>query len=65
MFNLQYSINLCTFAHTIVMIASYSLGLLVIKVKIMLLDFQTAVMLGCVVIATILCIVTLIHTNIR
>ena len=35
------------------------------KVKIMLLDFQTTVMLVSVVIATILSVITLIKTNIR
>ena len=31
----------------------------------MLLDFQTTIMLGAVIVAMILSIVTLIHTNIR
>jgi len=31
----------------------------------MLLDFQTTVMLVCVVIAMILSVITLVHTNIR
>ena len=35
------------------------------KVKIMLLDFQTTVMLVTVVVATILSVITLMHTNIR
>jgi hypothetical protein len=37
----------------------------VFKVKIMLLDFQTTVMLATVALATVLSIVTLIHTDIR
>ena len=35
------------------------------KVKIMLLDFQTTVMLVCVVVAMILSVITLMHTTIR
>ncbi len=35
------------------------------KVKIMLLDFQTTIMLATVAIATILSIITLTKTNIR
>ena len=31
----------------------------------MLLDFQTTAMLGCVIVAMALSIVTLMHTNIR
>lgn len=31
----------------------------------MLLDFQTTAMLVCVVVATILSIITLVHTNVR
>ena len=36
-----------------------------IKVKIMLLDFQTTVMLGLVALATVLSIITLTKTNSR
>ena len=35
------------------------------KVKIMLLDFQTTIMLVAVAIATILSVVALMHTNVR
>ena len=35
------------------------------KVKIMLLDFQTTVMLACVIVAMILSVITLMHTTIR
>ena len=35
------------------------------KVKIMLLDFQTTVVLVSVMIMTVLSVITLIHTNIR
>ena len=35
------------------------------KVKIMLLDFQTTVMLASVVIVSALSIITLMHTNVR
>ena len=37
----------------------------VFKVKIMLLDFQTTCMLGVVVVSTILCVITLMNTNIH
>ena len=35
------------------------------KVKIMLLDFQTTAMLVSVAVATVLSVLTLMHTNIR
>jgi hypothetical protein len=35
------------------------------KVKIMLLDFQTTVMLASVAVATILSVITLMNSNIR
>jgi hypothetical protein len=38
---------------------------LVFKVKIMLLDFQTTVLLAAVAFMTVMSIVTLMHTNIR
>jgi len=37
----------------------------VFKVKIMLLDFQTTVTLATVALATVLSIVTLMHTDVR
>ena len=37
----------------------------VFKVKIMLLDFQTTVLLAAVAFMTVMSIVTLMHTNIR
>ncbi|MDE7455810.1 MAG: hypothetical protein K2M96_03790, partial [Prevotella sp.] len=39
--------------------------LTLIKVKIMLLDFQTTMMLVAVALATALSVITLVHTNIR
>jgi len=55
------------FAHVIETITLLFIRLVVnrFKVKIMLLDFQTTVMLVSVVIATILSVITLIKTNIR
>ena len=51
----------------IVMIALLFIRLVVIifKVKIMLLDFQTTVMLASVAVATVLSIYTLTQTNVR
>ena len=58
---------LCTFAHDnrddylIIFIRL----VVKIKVKVMLLDFQTTMMLVAVALATILSVITLMHTNLR
>ena len=67
LFTLHFSLYLCTFASAIVMIASLFIRLVVnrFKVKIMLLDFQTTVMLTSVAVATVLSIFTLTQTNVR
>ena len=66
-FTLHFSLLLSTFAPAIVMIASLFIRLVVnrFKVKIMLLDFQTTVMLASVAVATVLSIFTLTQTNVR
>ena len=59
---------LCTFALAIEMIAVVFIRLvvkLVFKVKIMLLDYQTTLLLTIVAIATILSVITLVNTNMR
>ena|GEM_PF-4830291 len=57
--------NLCTFALRNREIIFLFIRLVVFKVKIMLLDFQTTVMLVAVSVVTVLSIVTLMHTNVR
>ena len=66
-FTLHFSLYLRTFASAIVMIASLFIRLVVnrFKVKIMLLDFQTTVMLASVAATTVLSIFTLTQTNVR
>ena len=61
------SLFIRTFAYVIETITLLFIRLVVnrFKVKIMLLDFQTAVVLVTVAIATILSVITLIKTNIR
>jgi hypothetical protein len=57
-----------TFALAIVMIVVVFIRLvvkLIFKVKIMLLDFQTTLLLTLVAIATILSVITLVNTNMR
>ena len=61
------SLFIRTFAYVIETITLLFIRLVVnrFKVKIMLLDFQTTVVLVTVAIATILSVITLIKTNIR
>ena len=61
------SLFIRTFAYVIETITLLFIRLVVnrFKEKIMLLDFQTAVVLVTVAIATILSVITLIKTNIR
>ena len=57
--------NLSTFALRNREIIFLFIRLVVFKVKIMLLDFQTTVMLVAVSVVTVLSIVTLMHTDVR
>ena len=66
--NTQFSINSRNFALAIEMIAVVFIRLvvkLVFKVKIMLLDYQTTLLLAIVAVATILSVITLVNTNMR
>ena len=53
------------FIRLVVLGSAFAAPVSFFKVKIMLLDFQSTLMLGCVVVATILSIITLVHTNVR
>ena len=64
----QFSIYRSTFALAIELIVVVFIRLvvkLVFKVKIMLLDYQTTLLLAIVAVATILSVITLVNTNMR